>query len=87
MLEHGYFYIKGAVIYTSNTLGGEFVFMKKRVVGAVLITILCIGVLAGCGRKVCSFCGQKKYTKSKTVLGAKVDICNDCLDTFEAILK
>lgn len=61
--------------------------MKKRTIGLVLVTILCITVLAGCGKKVCSICGEKKSGKTKTVLGEKVFICNDCTKEMEDLFK
>jgi hypothetical protein len=61
--------------------------MKKRILGFVLVTILCMTVLAGCGKKQCSICGETKSGTTKTILGEKVHVCNDCIEGLGALLN
>lgn len=62
--------------------------MKKRVIGLVLIAMLCMTAFAGCSKKAkCSFCGETKSGKTQTVMGQKVFICNDCLKGINDLFK
>jgi hypothetical protein len=59
--------------------------MKKRIIGFVLVTILCMTVFTGCGKTQCSICGEMKSCKTKTILGEKVSVCNDCIKALGAL--
>lgn len=57
----------------------------KRVVAAVLFSVMMLSLTA-CGSKhVCDFCGEEKSCKTKELLGQKIYVCNDCLDSMNSM--
>ncbi len=58
--------------------------MKKKVL-AMVLAMLTVLSLAGCGKFTCDLCSQEKSGKkhTETVMGQKMTICNDCYKGLE----
>ena len=60
--------------------------MKKtlRKIGAIagLMTIM-MGTLAGCGKKKCDICEEKKKCSKQEYFGETVYVCDDCKSALE----
>ena len=50
----------------------------KKVVSLVLVVLMMSLLLTGCGRQICTICGEKKSCKETMVLGTTCYICKDC---------
>lgn len=61
--------------------------MKRYIAGLAIIIILCMTAIVGCGKQRCSLCGEVKSGKTKTILGEKEFICNDCLKEIQSFTK
>ena len=59
----------------------------KKIVALVLVLILCLSVLAGCGKTgTCEMCGKTDVeVKTATYAGESADLCEDCYALFEAL--
>ena len=60
--------------------------MKKRMLAMILVMLTVLS-LAGCGKFTCDLCSQEKSGKkhTETVMGQKVTICNDCYKQLEEL--
>lgn len=60
----------------------------KKMIALVLVLVLCLSVLAGCGSKIgnCEMCGKTDVeVKTATYEGESADLCEDCYALFEAL--
>lgn len=59
----------------------------KRKVFALLLTMLMVLSLAGCGKFTCDMCKEEKSGKKykTTILDEKVTLCKDCHDDLEEL--
>lgn len=60
----------------------------KKIIALVLVLVLCLSVLAGCGSKIgdCAACGKTNVeVKTATYAGESADLCEDCYALFEAL--
>ena len=58
--------------------------MKQKIAKLLLVTMLA-GVLSGCTLAKCDLCGDTGVCDTVTILGEKVNICNDCQDEISSI--
>lgn len=57
--------------------------MRKLCV--LLAVLLMLGLLAGCTRAECDFCGKMAFCEEEEMLGKTVYICGDCTNELEAL--
>ena len=60
----------------------------KKMIALVLVLVLCLSVLAGCGSKIgtCDACGATDVeVKTATYAGESADLCETCYALFDAI--
>lgn len=58
--------------------------MKKLTKVVILVGIMSM-MLCACGKKVeCDFCGEVKSCTTKSILGEKINVCDDCMDEFKS---
>lgn len=58
----------------------------KRIIAIVLVTVLTVFMLAGCGAKKCDKCGKEVDELNKVeVDGEKVSMCDTCYAVHKSV--
>lgn len=56
----------------------------KKIFALVLVLVMSMSMLAGCGSFKCDLCGKEKDGEKheSKIMGEEVVICDDCYDTL-----
>lgn len=57
----------------------------KKLMAILMVSLVCVGMLAGCKRGKCDLCGEDGRLHDAKIMGESIEICTDCKEEIEEL--